>query len=185
MNYKMLIVIIAIAIIIICTACGRTTDVVELEDDEVFNLYYKAREMYEWFDLKTIPYNNEKYIEVNGEKYFEVVQPGINSIKDLSHCLKEVFADDIVESMMESSSNRYIEHDGKLYVIPADRGSDIYKGAETYQWEMLSDNEIKFTVKVEVFDDPETNNIIGYESYDFFLEFLDNKRRFRNFQLVR
>jgi len=34
---------------------------------------------------------------------------------------------------MDISSDRYAEREGKLYVLPADRGTDISKGAESYE----------------------------------------------------
>ena len=86
---------------------------------------------------------------------------------------------------MSGSSNRYVERQGKLYVLPADRGTDIFKGEESYELVRVSNNQIKFTVTVEIYDDPEQKNVAGYEEYDFFLEFLDNGWRFINFELVR
>ncbi len=185
-NNKLWIIVIAMAfLVIISVGCNETTVVMELEDDDVFELYNKAKEGYEWFDLTTIPYDNEKYIEIDGVTYYEVVQPGIDSKKALSEYLNELFVYDITEELMTASANRYVEHEGKLYVIPADRGTDIFKGAESYELVRVSDKEIKFTVTVEIYDDPDQKNIIGYEDYDFFLEFSDNRWRFKNFELVR
>ena len=105
--------------------------------------------------------------------------------KALADYLNELFTEDITESLMSGSSNRYVERQGKLYVLPADRGTDIFKGEESYELVRVSNNQIKFTVTVEIYDDPEQKNVAGYEEYDFFLEFLDNGWRFINFELVR
>jgi hypothetical protein len=186
MNIKKLVIVLIIVLFALTsTACEKPAAVTELSDDEVFELYIKAKEAYEWFDLTTIPYYNDKYIEVDGQQYYEVIQPGIDSKKALEDYLNELFTDDITENLMDISSNRYVEHENKLYVLPADRGTDIFKGAESYEVTKVSDEQIKFTVKVEVYDDPDRKNVSGYEEYDFCLEFLDGKWRFTNFELVR
>jgi hypothetical protein len=157
----------------------------ELSDDDVLELYFIAREAYEWFDMTTIPFDSEKYFETDNRPYYEVVQKDITSKQALTDYLNGIFADDITDRLMSESSERFAEHGGKLYVMPADRGTDIFKGAESYEIFRSSDTEIKITVTVEVFEDFEQENIAGYEKYDFFLELSDNLWRFKNFELVR
>lgn len=186
MNSRIWLIILVIALLsAFPIACSQLTAAAELTDDEVFELYNKAREAYEWFDLTTIPFDGEKYIESDGIMYFEVVQPGINSKQELTDYLNTYFTDDITEGLMTASSDRYVEQDGKLYVLPADRGTDIFKGAESYEVERVSDTQIMFTVTVEIYDDPDKQNVTGHEQHAFFLEFLDNRWRFKNFELVR
>ncbi len=186
MNKKTFIMVIAFILLsFISVACKKEQAVTQLTDDEVFQLYNKAREAYEWFDLKTIPHDSERYIEVNGERYFEVVQPGMNSKKALVDYLNGLFTGDITESLMTTSSGRFVEKDDKLYVLPADRGTDILKGKESYRLERISDKQLMITVTVEVYDDPDAKNVVGYEEHDFYLEFSDNRWRFKNFELVR
>jgi len=165
-------------------SCAKAT-IAELTDNEVVDFYKKAKEAYGWFDLTTIPHDPEKYIEIDGVKYFEVIQPGITSKRALADYLNEFFTEEITEGLMTVSSNRYVEQEGKLYVLPADRGTDIFKGAESYEVFRVSDREIKLTVTVEIYDDPEQRNVREYEQYDFFLEFSDNRWRFKNFESVR
>jgi len=81
-NKMQIIAIIIVFLAVISASCAKTADT-ELTEDEVVELYNKAKEAYGWFDLTTIPYDKEKYIEADGEKYFEVVQPGITSKKRL------------------------------------------------------------------------------------------------------
>ncbi len=186
MNSRICLIIIIIALLsAFLIACSKSTAAAALTDDEVFELYNKAREAYEWFDLTTIPFDGEKYIESDGIMYFEVVQPGISSKQELTEYLNMYFADEISKALMTASSDRYVEQDGKLYVMPADRGTDIFKGAETYEVERLSDTQIKFTVTVEIYDDPVKQNVTGHEKHDFILEFSDDRWRFKNFELVR
>jgi hypothetical protein len=111
MNIKKLVIVLIIVLFALTsTACEKPAAVTELSDDEVFELYIKAKEAYEWFDLTTIPYYNDKYIEVDGQQYYEVIQPGIDSKKALEDYLNELFTDDITENLMDISSNRYVEH---------------------------------------------------------------------------
>ncbi len=185
MNRNIWIIGIIIAFLaVILASCSETT-AARLTDDEVVELYNNAREAYGWFDLTTIPYDNEKYIEADGEKYFEVIQLGIASKRTLADYLNKIFADDITEELMETSSYRYVECEGKLYVLPTDRGTDIFKGAESYEVVRISEKQIKFTVTVEIYEDPVQRNVTGYKQYDFFLEFSDGRWRFKNFELVR
>lgn len=186
MNKRLWLITLVIVLLSAYTfACQNTAAAAKLTDDEVLELYSKAREAYEWFGLTTIPFDSDKYILSDGMMYYEVVQPDINSKQALSDYLKTLFADNIVDGLIEASSDQYVEHDGKLYVLPADRGSDIFKGEETYEVVRVSDTEIKLTVTVEIYDDPMQQNVTGYEHHDFFLEFSDNRWRFNNFNLVR
>lgn len=185
MHKKGWIIAIIIAFLAVISASCTKTAVTELTNDEVFELYNKATEAYGWFDLTTIPYDAEKYIEADGERYFEVSQPGITSKKSLTDYLDEFFADDITERLMDMSSDRYVEHEGKLYVLPADRGTDIFNGAESYEVIRVSEKQIKLEVTVEIYEDPAQRNVTGYKQYDFFLEFSDGRWRFTNFELVR
>lgn len=157
----------------------------ELTDDEIYELYGKAREAYGWFHLTTIPFDSEKYIESDGMTYYEVNYPGIASKDELAEYLNALFDSEITDSLLALSSERYVEQDGRLYVLPADRGTDIFKGEETYEVARISDKQIKFTVKVEVYDDPETQNVTGYETHDFIIEYEDGFWKFQNFESVR
>ena len=185
MNKKIWVIAIVIAFLVVISASCAKTAGTEMTDDEVVDLYNKAKEVYGWFDLTTIPFDTEKYIEADGERYFEVTEPGIASKKALADYLNEFFADDITEGLMAMSSDRYVEHEGKLYVLPADRGTDIFKGAESYEVVRVSEKQIKLAVTVEIYGDPAQRNVIGYKQYDFFLEFSDGRWRFTNFEMVR
>ncbi len=83
MNKKIWVIAIVIAFLAVISASCAKTAGTELTDDEVVDLYNKAKEVYGWFDLTTIPCDAEKCIETDGERYFEVSQPGIASKKRL------------------------------------------------------------------------------------------------------
>ena len=71
MKSKTWIIAIVIAFLAVISASCAKAAGKELTDDEVVDLYNKAKEVYGWFDLTTIPYDAEKYIEADGERYFE------------------------------------------------------------------------------------------------------------------
>jgi hypothetical protein len=184
---KKIILVTALSIMflaILLVSCAKTT-VAPLTDDDVLALYQKATEVYGWFDLTTIPHDIERYIEKGGMQYFEVTQPGITSKQALADYLDGLFAASITEDLMAMASDRYVEQEGKLYVMPADRGSDILKGEETYEVIRESEDQIKLTVIVEVYDDPEKMNVTGHEQYDFILKYSDDRWKFSNFRMVR
>ena len=98
--------------------------------------------------------------------------------------LNGIFESELTEELMDMATDRYVEQDGKLYVMPADRGTDILKGEETYDVERQSEGLIKLIVTVEIYDDPDAKNVVGYDQYAFFLEYMDGWK-FKNFELVR
>ena len=67
MNKKIWVIAIVIAFLVVISASCAKTAGTEMTDDEVVDLYNKAKEVYGWFDLTTIPYDAEKYIEADGE----------------------------------------------------------------------------------------------------------------------
>lgn len=189
MNKKMWIIGIVIAFLAaISVSCAETaeTTVTRLSDNEVLDLYYEAREAYAWFDLKTIP-DTGKIEKFGGVEYYEVAQPGITSKKTLTDYLNGIFADKITEELMNAMPNRYMERGGKLYVLLMHRGSDIFKGEETYEVARVSEKQIKITVIVEIYgqEDIMERKVVGYEQYDYLLEWSGNRWKFQNFELVR
>jgi len=78
----------------------------------------------------------------------------------------------------------YIDIDGALYAIQADRGTDIYKGEETHQIIYENDKKIIYRVEVEVID-PDAQKAVGKETHDFIYENLNGKWVFSKFYLVR
>lgn len=189
LNNKMRITCIAITLLAaISVSCAETaeTTVTRLSDNEVLDLYYEAREAYAWFDLKTI-LDTGKSIEFDGVEYYEVAQPGITSKKALTDYLNGIFADKITEGLMNAMPNRYMERGGKLYVLLMHRGSDIFKGEETYEVARVSEEQIKLTVTVEIYgqEDIMQRKVVGYKQYDYLLEWSGNRWRFKNFELVR
>jgi len=158
-----------------------------LTDDMINESYQKAVEAYSWFDATTMPVDYSDRKELYGFEYYKVTHDTIKSCADLKSYLQTLFSDDIVEKLLagDGSIIRYRDIDGALYAIPADRGSDITKGKETYEIVRESDTKILYKVFVEIYDDPVSQNVTGTEEHDFQYECINGRWVFTNFELVR
>ena len=88
----------------------------------------------------------------------------------------------LVENLL--SNNTYIDVNGELYGIMADRGTDIYVGEETYEIIRINEKKINYMVTVEILNDE--GKIADYQTYDFYLKYYtDGKWRFDEFYLLR
>lgn len=173
--------------------CTRLEDVYEDLLYEIGEVYKKAVEAYGWFDLTTMPtaYDTDGDVrDHEGQQYFRVVHETIKTLADLENYLRSLFSDNIVANLLfpEEGEKRYRDFDGIFYAIPADRGTDINKGEETY--EVVQDsgnNRITFRVTVELLGDWDGNKqpVTGYETHDFICEKIDGRWIFSSFGLVR
>jgi hypothetical protein len=148
--------------------------------------YQQAAEAYGWFDMTTMPTDDSDSKDYNGTAYYKVKHETIKTYADLKNHLKKLFTDDIVNQLLSQSdaSMHYIDIDGALYAIQADRGTDIYKGDETHQIIYENDKKIIYRVEVEVID-PDTQKAVDKETHDFIYENLNGKWVFSKFYLVR
>ena len=159
-------------------------------EEEVTAAYQKAREAYNWFDMTTMPLSDET-VDVEAMTYNKVDYPGITTMAELESYLKTIFTDEVVAELMAlNQANQYWHYDdidGALYALPADRGGDIFKGDESHEVIVNGGDEIDFRVSVEVYDDPETMNVVDTEVYNFM--YVDpagsGEWRFSNFESVR
>lgn len=157
-------------------------DMTEVPTDEEAKLAYeKAREAYSWFDLTTMNVDANSQKEYNGDIYMKVNQNGIQSLSDLEAYLRNIFSDEIVDSLLET--NRYIDIDGALYAIPADRGTNIFAGEEHHKIIRESDRKIIYEVTVDIMDE-NFEKVVDKEVYSFSYEFIEGKWIFTNFNLV-
>jgi len=151
-------------------------------DEEVKLAYKKATEAYSWFDLTTMNVDANSQKEYNGDIYMKVNQEGIQSLSDLEAYLRSIFSDEVVDSLLET--NRYIDIDGALYAMPADRGTNIFAGEEHHKIIRESDKKIIYEVTVDILDD-NFEKVVDEEVYSFSYEFIEGKWVFTNFSLVR
>ena len=149
-------------------------------DEEVKLAYEKAREAYSWFDLTTMYSDGSSQIEYNGSIYVKVNQEGFESLSDLEAYLRSLFSDDIVDSLL--ATNRYIDVDGALYALPADRGTNIFAGEEYHKIIRESDKKIIYEVTVDILDE-NFEKVMDEEVYSFSYELIGDKWVFTNLVL--
>lgn len=159
-------------------------------DAEVEAAYHKASEAYGWFNMGTMPVTDGQ-VEVDGMMYQKVDYPGITTMAEFEAYLKTLFTDDVVAQLFANDAANtypmYRDIDGALYALPGARGADIFKGDESYEVIVKGGDEIDFRVSVEVYDDPETMNVVDTEVFDFmYVDKAQNGEwRFANFENVR
>lgn len=156
--------------------------VTEPSVEDVTESYTRAYEAYTWFELTSMPHESTMK-EVDGRVYNKVNHESIKTYDDLENYLYSLFSKEIVEELLDSEFKRYGDIDGELYVVSGDRGTDKYKGEETF--EVKQKNDLKFICIVEVELLGEDYSVIGYESHEFIYEFIDDQWVFTNFGLVR
>ena len=159
-----------------------TTGDVGLGALEAAKLYNEAVALYGYFDLGTLWADMEaESVEVDGVAYWPVIgdyQETQTLLDDLDRVFEKTIVDTLWPSML------YTDVDGRLYCTPADRGTDIYAGKESYLLYSRADDEMVYEVTVEMMDDQ--NQVDGYKVDSFVIKKqLDGSWKFENFHLVR
>lgn len=152
-------------------------------DEEVESAYAKALEAYQWLDLTTMPFAGEP-VEQDGRFYFVVNHQTIKTRADLEAYLQDLFSDEVTKKILSMIEFSYIDIDGKLHTLPADRGTDLYAGEETHKIIKVDNSKIIYQVTVEVLDE-DLETVIDEKVYSFNYEFVGDKWVFTNFNLVR
>ena len=91
--------------------------------------YEFAAEIYDWFDLTTMPLDESDTQETPEGTYYRVnsaVYPELSSLSALGQRVKDVFSPDIAEALFSLSPDHYRDIGGKLYAQPGARGTNIY-----------------------------------------------------------
>ena len=154
-------------------------------DAAVTEAYESAAEAYAWFDLTTMPVSDTDRVEADGQVYNRVEHDSIETLAQLRSYLGTLFSREIIDRLLpgDESVPRYRDIDGRLYAIPADRGTDITKGGE--RLDILRENgRVICRVTVETVDS-ETFSVTGEETYDFPYENTGGEWVFTEFSLVR
>lgn len=169
-------------------AGGAEEEIPALSDEEINGMYQKALEALGWFEFGTMPADYSDTREADGYEYYRVTHDTIKTYDALRSYLGTIFADAVIGRLLGgdgSGFRLFRDFDGALYTVPVGRGSDIFKGEETYEIIREGDRKVIYRVTVEVYDDPETQNVAGTEQYDFPLEYIDGKWVFTHFEPVR
>jgi hypothetical protein len=157
-------------------------------EQEVIEEYKKATAKAWWFWISPMPLDYRSEIEANGHKYYKVTK--FRNLKALRDDLLTVFASELTNKFL--SSPTYTEIDGVLYGNGAERGSSIAAGDEQYTVRIINDTHIALSVKVEQLntdsvngeDDPDFS-VIGYETYNFDYQLINDSWVFTNFHTIR
>ena len=91
--------------------------------------YEFAAEIYDWFDLTTMPLDESDTQETPEGTYYRVnsaVYPELSSLSALRERVKAVFSPDIAEALFSLPPDHYRDIGGKLYAQPGARGTNIY-----------------------------------------------------------
>ena len=155
------------------------------DDAAVLAAYDRAEEAYGWFQLATLPEDPAEMREVDGRVYYRVDSPPISSMADLRGRLRELFSDEIVDTLLPAGGEQYIDLDGALYVQPGGRGSNLMLGEETRQVLRESEERCLVQITVEQLDPEQEFAVTGQEIYTFPYEKVGDKWIFTSFSLFR
>lgn len=149
--------------------------------------YDKAKEAYFWFEIDSLPpedkevdFNSIK--EINGLYYYKVGHETINSLGELEAYLKTIFSDEITARLLEEGREHYIDIDGELWAVDANRGTDISVGDAIFSIKEKSDNRIVYIANVEELD-LETGETVGINTHEYIYEKTDNGWRWTQFSI--
>lgn len=155
------------------------------DDAAVLAAYDRAEEAFGWFYLATLPEDPEDLQEVDGRIYYRVDSPQASSVADLRGRLRELFSDEIVDTLLPAGGEQYIDLDGVLYVQPGGRGSNLLLGEETRQVLRESESRCLVQITVEQVDPEQDFAVTGEEIHTFPYEKVGDKWIFTSFSLFR
>ena len=153
-------------------------------DQEVIDAYHKATEVINIFTLNSLDCDYDDSIVINDNQYFKVLD--FDNLEIFKEYCQQHLDISVLESYyqdMIGTNKSIIEVDGILYTQSYGRGTDIYKGEETYRIELVADNSIKFIVNVELLDDD--FNVYQYEDYLFAYENIGEGWKFYYYPIFR
>lgn len=156
-----------------------------LSDEEIKALYDTAYETYQWFELGKLALETDEngmintYTLSDGSMCGKVSDNRVATLTELEDIVYGTFSEEIADTLL--GYGLYIEEDGTLYELMADRGGDITRG-EIIGEEVTNATEDSFTytVTVEIVD-PETMEVTGSEDIDFIAELVDGQWLFTKF----
>ncbi len=171
------------------TPTSNSTAPTELTDAEIKALYEKASDAFFWF--YNIPPSNvdlsKPGVEIDGIEYYEINAWEYKSLVDFEKYLKTIFSEEFVAKMLgpEHTVTKYPDVNGVLHCNFFDLTSNINAGEETHTIIRLNEYRTIYRVDKEKYDDNETKFVIELHTYDFYLEYINDKWVFVNFDGVQ
>ena len=153
----------------------------ELSDEEVLEIYNDAVKVFYWFQVGTMNSSFADSVVVDNQTYFKI-EDEVGSYQELVDFMGMVLDDKLVDQLLNTKV--YIEHNGMLYGLFGDRGTDQFKGKETFEIVREDKLNIICRINVEVLD--ADGKVIDNEVHDFHLKYFDDhKWRFESFYLFK
>jgi len=153
---------------------------------DVINAYGEATKAANLFRLTQygIAIDSSSTVTVDGMPYYLVTE--WESYDAFIAYLNSLFSEEVTNGLM-ASVNIFKEHEGKLYLSPADGGSNICIGNETLEYNVINESRIELIAHVDITDhadrtDPSpTGKVIGTVDVLFPYEKIDGKWVFTDF----
>ena len=156
------------------------------DDGEMDAVFNEAYEVYQWFELDKLEVESDEngivMYEIDGNYYGKVADSRVSSFAELSDAVHTYFSDEICNQLL--TDGLYMEENGVLYQLLADRGGDITRGEILSQGVTeRTDNSVTYTVTVETYD-PSVDAVTGSEEIPFLYENIDGKWVCTRFQSI-
>lgn len=154
------------------------------DDETVLLAYHEAEEAYRWFDMITLPIAAPDV--QTGSAYYPVADERFPTMDALRTYLKGLFSDEVVDRLLPLDGEHYVEIDGVLCAVDAERGSNENTGAitETVIWpEDGGDSFCTVHVEVDLLWE-EAAYPEGKRIYDFPYQKVGDKWVFTHFESI-
>lgn len=147
-------------------ACGGGSDLASISsanvasscspeptEADVLAAYTQAAEVYDWFNLCSLPAAGEPVTEdgqpydadQGGIPYQAVAYPGLNTYADLDIRVRSCFSPELADEIMGGNAS-YRDIDGKLYTASCARGSNLYLLDKTVEAERVDEDHWTVTL---------------------------------------
>ncbi len=157
------------------------------DEQAVLDAYAAAAEVYDWFDLHTLPTGIEA-IQLDSNVYYPVEYDGITSMDDLETRVRACFFPELSDALLSDGS--YREIGGKLCCAGGARGQNVYLLDKTLSARQV--NASHWTVTITFWADfvdqpiqadgqPHTVATVGYSQRTLDYEKTDEGWRFTSF----
>lgn len=182
------IVPIFLALCLLLAGCAASPEQVPPPDEQtVLDAYAAAAEVYDWFDLHTLPTGIEA-IQADGDVYYPVEYDGIATMDDLDARVRACFSPEISDALLSDGS--YREIDGKLCCAGGARGQNVYLLDKTLTARQVDEGHWTVTITfwadfvdqpIQADGHPHTVSTVGYSQRTLDYEKTDEGWRFTSF----
>lgn len=111
----------------------RARALLDIPQEEIVLADYRSAEtLWAWFFMTTPPTGSmSDEAQIDGDIYYSADIPGVSTLQDMRALLYRYFDETLADGWL-NESRRYRELDGRLYVLFAERGSDITIADEAF-----------------------------------------------------